>query len=199
MAVSSPSEAPPLVLPVGLGPHRRADYLRLPDEPRCELLYGRFYVSPAPTVLHQVLVTLLGRLLDEIAQGSGGLALVAPVDVALADHSVVQPDLVYVGPARRAVTAERLEGAPDLVVEVLSKGTTRRDRGEKLRLYAESGVQEYWIIDAVERQVEFLVQRNGEFVVVVPSGREYRSPVLPEIRLDLLELWAAVDRRIGGS
>lgn len=186
----------PLVPPAELGPYRRHDYLRLPDQPRYELIYGRFYSSPSPSRLHQVVVTLLWRLLDDIAETTGGAAYVAPLDTTLAEHSVVQPDVLYVGPDRRDVLQDRIVGAPSLVVEVLSSGTTRRDRGEKLRLYAESGVQEYWIVDPTERQIELLVNRDGAFVVMLPQGRAYRSPVLPEIRLDLERLWAELERRL---
>jgi Uma2 family endonuclease len=186
----------PIAPPSELGPHRRKDYEALPDEPRCELIFGRFYVSPSPTSLHQMLVLLLARLLDDIAVASGGLALTAPMDVALDEHSVVQPDLIYLLAEHRDRAVERVEGAPDLVVEVLSPGTARRDRGEKLRLYAESGVREYWIVDPAERQIEFLVNEGGRFVVALPADREYRSPALAELRLDLVALWRAVDERL---
>src|SRR5215472_7519061 len=79
-----------------LGPYRKRDYLALPDEPRCELIYGRFYEMTAPRLRHQVLALILGKHFVEIAFRSGGLAAVAPVDVTLADHSVVQPDVIYV-------------------------------------------------------------------------------------------------------
>jgi Uma2 family endonuclease len=196
MAVAFLTETP-LAPPADLGPYRRRDYEALPDEPRCELIFGRLYVSPSPLVLHQVVALLLHGLLDRIAAARGGLALAAPLDVHLADHSVVQPDVIYVSAARRGIVQERLEGAPDLLVEVLSPGTARRDRGEKLLLYARSDVREYWIVDPKERQIEFLVNEGGRFVVAVPEGTEYRSPVLPEIHLDIAAFWREVDRRLG--
>ena len=124
---------------------------------------------------------------------------VALLDMILADHSVVQPDVIYLNAASRAIIGERLEGAPDLVVEVLSAGTTRRDRGEKLALYAETGIREYWIVDPAERQIEFLVNEGGRFVVALPAGAEYRSQALPELHLDLLALWREVDATLAGS
>ena len=72
------------------------------------------------------------------------------MDVRLADHSVVQPDLIYVSRERSSVLHERIRGAPDLVVEILSPSTARRDLGEKLRLYAESDIREYWIVDPAQ-------------------------------------------------
>jgi Uma2 family endonuclease len=196
MAVALLKE-PPLYPSSDLGPYRRKDYEALPDEPRCELIFGRFYVSPSPLVLHQFVVLLLWRILDEIAVASGGLALVAPLDVHLADHSVVQPDVLYISATRMGIVQRWVEGAPDLLIEVLSPGTFRRDRGDKLALYAQSGIREYWIVDAAERSIEFLVNEEGRFVVALPDGEEYRSRVLPEIHLNIPAFWKEVEDRLG--
>jgi Uma2 family endonuclease len=191
----------PLTPSSELGPYRMADYLALPDEPRCELLYGRFYLLNAPRTLHQVVSFLIHRFLDDLAVALGGFTLASPVDVVLADHSVVQPDVIYMTPERRRTHLGplRITGAPDLVVEVLSPGTVRRDHGEKLRLYAESGVREYWLVDSEIRQIEFLVNCDGRFTVALPFAEVYRSEALPEIALDLAELWRQAELRIPGS
>jgi Uma2 family endonuclease len=195
MTVELLTEAP-LAPPAGLGPYRRRDYERLPDQPRCELLFGRLYVMPSPTLPHQAAAQVLWRHLDDIAREAGGLAYIAPLDVELADHSIVQPDVIYISAGRLATARRRIVGAPDLLVEVLSAGTARRDRGEKLILYAESGVREYWILDQELRQIEFLVNEAGRFVVSLPVAGTYQSQVLPEIRLDVLELWRQVEARL---
>src|ERR1700709_361602 len=117
MAVALLKE-PPISPDSDLGPYRRGDYEALPDEPRCELIFGRFYLSPSPSLLHQSVLILLLKLLDGIAMETGGRMFVAPLDVHLADHSVVQPDLLYVSAARRQILHERVEGAPDLVIEI---------------------------------------------------------------------------------
>jgi len=187
---------PPLAPSSDLGPFRREDYEALPDEPRCELIFGRFYLSPSPSPLHQAVALLLWRRLHEIAVRTGGLALAAPLDIAFAVHSVVQPDVLYFTAARRGVARNRIEGAPDLVVEVLSPGTARRDRGEKLALYAGSSAREYWVVDPLERQIEFMVNEDGRFVVVLPEGGEYHSKALPELHLDLAELWSEVGKML---
>jgi Uma2 family endonuclease len=185
-----------LLTPVStLGPHRRSDFERLPEEPRCELLYGRFYLSPSPSFRHQVVVSYLVQRLGRIARETGGSAVTAPLDVVLADHTVVQPDVLYIAAGRRGVIGERILGAPDLVVEVLSPATARRDRGEKLRAYAELGVREYWLADPEILHVEFLVNRGGRFEVALPLDGIYRSEALPEITLDLADLWREVERR----
>jgi Uma2 family endonuclease len=195
MAVALLKE-PPLAPQTGLGPYRCADYDALPDEPRCELILGRFYLSPAPSPLHQMVTFLLGQHLFAIAKATGGVLFLAPLDVVLADHSVVQPDILYLSAARRGlVQGRRIEGSPDLIVEVLSPGNLRRDQDEKLALYAQSGVREYWIANPVEREFLFLVNREGQFVVVRPTGAEYRSAVVPEVRLDVEAFWREVDEQ----
>lgn len=194
MAIPLRKDAP-LHPPADLGPYRRKDYEALPDEPRYELIYGRFYLSPSPSVLHQLTVGLLYEILIRLALPRGGMALLSPLDVYFEDHSVVQPDILYFSAARRRIARERIEAAPDLVVEVLSPGTARRDQNEKLRLYAEQGVREYWIFDLAERRTEFLVNEDGGFAVTLPEDGVYRSAALPEISLDILEFWREIDRR----
>ncbi|HVR07323.1 MAG TPA: Uma2 family endonuclease [Thermoanaerobaculia bacterium] len=193
-------EEPPLMTPpTGLGPYRVRDYDGLPDEPRCELLYGRLYLMSSPTPLHQVVALQIWRHLDDIAQAAGGNAFGAPLDVELADHSVVQPDVIYLSPGRRELARHRIVGAPDLLVEVLSPGSMGRDWRVKLMLYAESGIREYWIVDPKTRLVEFLVNEGGRFMIAMPAGAKYRSQGLPEVHLDVAELWRQVDSRLPGT
>jgi Uma2 family endonuclease len=191
MSVVYETEAP--IAPRGeLGPYREVDYLALPDEPRCELLYGRLVLMTAPTVRHQRAVGRLLRLLSEYAELGHGEALVSPVDVVLADHSIVQPDLVYVSKTRSSIVRNRIEGAPDLVVEILSPGTARRDLGEKLRLYAESGIAEYWLVDPASKTFEFLENAEGGFRLRLPEGAVYRSTVAAGLSLDLEAFWRSL-------
>ena len=95
-----------------LGPFRKRDYLELPDEPRCELILGRIYVTPSPTFRHQAVTGLLWRRLHEVAQRIGCVAAIAPLDVTLADHSVVQPDVIYVSASRLGIVEDRIEVLP---------------------------------------------------------------------------------------
>jgi Uma2 family endonuclease len=179
--------------PPALGPYRVRDYDQLPDQPRHELVLGRLYVTPSPLPPHQVVSEVLGDLLGPIAKAAGGRMLRAPLDVVLADHSVVQPDFIYFTAARVPSLIKRIEVAPDLVVEILSHGTARFDRSKKRNLYAFSGVKEYWLVDQGRRQIEFLINEAGSFVAAAPVAGRYRSPAIPEIELDVSQLWQLVD------
>jgi Uma2 family endonuclease len=175
-----------------LGPYREADYVALPEEPRCELLYGRFVLMTSPSVRHQRVVLRLAKHLLDIADRTGSEAIIAPMDVRLADHSVVQPDIVFVSRARRGVIQSRIHGAPDLLVEVLSPTTARRDLGEKLRLYGETGVAEYWLVDPGLGTFEFLEHREGAWRLRLPEGAIHRSSVVPGVELDLEAFWRSI-------
>ena len=103
---------------------------------------------------------------------------VVPMDVTLSDDTILQPDLLYIK-SRRHIIKQRVEGPPDLVVEIIS-GDARRDRVEKLDLYARYGVSEYWIVDPQTQLIDFLLNENGRFVVQSPTNDRYQSPKLPE-------------------
>ncbi len=181
--------------PPSLGPYRLRDYDQLPDQPRHELVFGRLYVTPSPFPPHQIVSEVLGQALGRIANAAAGLLLRAPLDVVLANHSVVQPDFIYFSAARLPVVG-RIEVAPDLVVEILSPGTARFDRTRKRNLYASSGVKEYWLVDQGRRQIEFLINAAGSFAAAAPVTVRYRSPVIPEIVLDVSRLWQRVDAEL---
>jgi Uma2 family endonuclease len=185
-------ETEPLLATSELGPYRDADYMALPDEPRCELLYGRLLVTPAPTIRHQRVAVRIIEILIAFANRIGGEAFCAPVDVVLADHSIVQPDAIYVSPARSSILRNRAEGAPDLAVEILSPGTARRDLGPKLRLYADSGVREYWIVDPNLRTFTFLENDGNGFRVRSPEGTLYRSSAIAGLELDVEAFWRTI-------
>jgi Uma2 family endonuclease len=180
---------------VGVGPYRAADYWQLPEGEPIELIKGRLLVSPSPTSPHQTIVVLLVELLSGIARKSGGIVFCAPMDVVLSNDTILQPDVLYVAKERRPIVKRRVEGPPDLVIEVVS-GTDRRDRVEKLDLYARYGVGEYWIVDPESKLIEFLINENGRFVVQSPANDRYQSPRLPEVEIKLSTFWREVDERL---
>lgn len=112
-------------------------------------------MSPTPTPEHQDIAGAAYILLWQTARETGGRAFTAPLDVHFDENSVAQPDALYLAPGSRCVVEEkRLVGPPDLVVEVLSPATVRRDRTVKFLLYERHGVREYWLVDPTHRLVE---------------------------------------------
>jgi Uma2 family endonuclease len=134
-----------------------SDYAALPDDGRrYELHWGEISVTPAPGTRHQGAIVNLISLLNEHVRSRGlGKVFVAPTDCILSNVTVVQPDVLYIAADRLAIISDRgIEGAPTLVVEVLSPSTARLDRDRKMKLYAEHGVPFYWIVDPESRSVE---------------------------------------------
>jgi Uma2 family endonuclease len=181
-----------------VGPYRAADYWQLPEGVPVELIKGRFVVSPSPNVLHQTIIGLLLENLLAAARKTGSKAIVSPMDVTLSDDTILQPDLLYVSKPRRHIIKQRVEGPPDLAIEIIS-GTSRRDRVEKLDLYARYGVAEYWIVEPQAQHIEFLVNESGRFVVQSPVDDRYVSPRLPEIQLQLTSFWREVDQQMSND
>jgi Uma2 family endonuclease len=149
-------------------PYTYEDYRTLPEDMsrRYELLHGELYMVPAPSTRHQrILGNLHLRLRTHADSHRLGEVLLAPVDVILGQGSgreVAQPDIIFIAHARRdIIKLHGIEGAPDLVIEILSAGTAERDRGYKRTLYARYRVPEYWIVDPDARTVEVYVT-SGE-------------------------------------
>ena len=104
--------------------------------------------------------------------------------------------MLYVRKERIDIIRARVEGPPDLVIEIVSPSTSRRDRLDKLRLYAEYGVAEYWIVDPDGRFFEFLVLSDEGYVVQDAQVERYQSPRLPEVVIDQAAFWADVEKML---
>jgi Uma2 family endonuclease len=169
-------------------------YLRMPDDGmRRELLGGDLHVTPAPGPSHQRVVLRLAVLLDAwVRRHALGEVFPAPVDVVLSEADVVQPDLVYVSAGRLdIVTARAIQGAPDLVVEVLSPSTAPLDRGPKLATYARAGVREYWLVDPDMRAAEQHVPEGGAFRPAARAAGDgtFTSPLLSGLSITPADIW----------
>ena len=172
--------------------HTLEDYLSLPDDQRVEMIDGVFYDMAAPTTVHQsVAGFLFKKLLDFVMENKGPcFPFMSPVDVQLDcdDKTVVQPD-VFVVCDRSEYRDGRVWGAPDLVVEVLSPSTRRKDMQLKMYKYAGAGVREYWMVDPEKKLVVQYDLEHLEF----PAIYNFRS-VIPVLiwggacRIDLREM-----------
>jgi Uma2 family endonuclease len=171
-----------------------SDYAALPgDGRRYELNQGELSEIPTPGTQHQRTLLALGARLYEHVRARGlGEVLPAPTDCILSDVTVLQPDIIYVATDRLAIISERgIEGAPTLVVEVLSPSTARLDRDRKMRLYAEHGVPYYWIVDPEARSIEAFALAGAAYT---PAGRVTSEPAaLPpfsDLTLDPASIWS---------
>ena len=177
------------------------DYLGFPDDgKRHELLEGEHMMTPAPSAFHQVVVGELVHAFKSFLAGRAlGMVLTAPIDVILSPTDVVQPDVCFVRQERLAIVTRRgLEGAPDLMVEVLSPTTRQTDETTKLHVYAKRGVGEYWIVDLEERTLRCLrwseagyrPQDERRFA----GGDVLTTALLPGFQLPLDSLFRDLDR-----
>ncbi len=130
------------------------DYLNWLEDERWEVIDGEAYnMSPAPKVKHQRIVSLLDRKLSEKVEDKGCSLFIAPTDVVLDEYNIVQPD-VFVVCEKNRITEDNIQGAPDLIIEVVSPSTELKDRREKKILYERSGVKEYIIVFPEREYVE---------------------------------------------
>ncbi|WP_027718487.1 Uma2 family endonuclease [Desulfovirgula thermocuniculi] len=141
------------------------DYRKLPEGSPYQLIGGKLVMTPAPSPYHQIVAANLGFLLmKHCRENNLGLVLFSPVDVYLEETETYQPDVIFITKERKSIVhKEKINGAPDLVVEVLSPHTAYYDLRKKFRAYERHGVKEYWIVDPEEESVEIFVLREGGF------------------------------------
>lgn len=177
-----------------------ADLLRMPDDgTRYELIDGEAYVIPSPNAKHQTALLQLAIRLQEAIRDRSTL-FIAPLDVVLADDTVLQPDLLLVTPSGRAQIKRGVEGPPDLAVEILSRTSVRRDRGVKRTAYARFGVGEYWLVDLNQQAIEVYHLGPGtkpdyhavRAVRIYRPGEILTTPLLPALALDPGQLFSTL-------
>jgi Uma2 family endonuclease len=170
------------------------DYRNTPDDTRLELLDGDLVVIPAPREIHQrVLMRLAIQLYQAVNDASLGHVYIAPFDVVLSDTNVVQPDLLFVSNERaHIITDENIQGAPDLVIEILSPTSAGRDQTFKRSLYAKYGVKEYWLVDTDASTVTVLQLREQRFeqLGICGAGQSLASPTLGGFTINSDEIFA---------
>ena len=165
-----------------------ADYLALPGDERYELHDGELVLVASPSEPHQRVSKRLALQMLSVEEHGLGQVYYAPLDVILSDTEVVQPDLLFVSQERsHIITHANVQGAPDLVVEILSPSTANRDWTYKRDLYARHGVKELWIVDPDARIVWVMLLRDGDFelVGVYGEGQSFSSSTLESLTIDL--------------
>ena len=167
-----------------------ADYCAMtPEGGGFQLLDGELIEMPSPSHYHQDVAMDIGFPMRLFASDGGiGRVYLAPLDVILSEHDTAQPDVLFISNARRHIFGARvIEGAPDLVVEVLSPSTARYDLGYKMELYARHDVKEYWIADCDAETIRVLLLTDGAFAPAGVYGRgdTLTSPTLPGFSLSI--------------
>jgi Uma2 family endonuclease len=179
----------------GRGNFTYEDLRHTPDDgQRYEVLEGDLIVSPSPKVKHQEIVLRVIRLLDQADRAECGRLLLAPMDVALSPRDVVEPDLLFIAKDRLGiVTEDNVQGAPDLVVEVISEGSRKRDAITKRDLYARYGVRFYWLVDPEEETVRVFELQDGAYgePTTLRAGQQLTCPLFPGITAGVGRLFAA--------
>jgi Uma2 family endonuclease len=170
------------------------DYLELPDDgKRYEIIDGELYMSNTPTTKHQLISgKFFGLLFIYLQSHPIGILMSAPLEVFFSKTNLAQPDVVFICNSRGdIVKPEHVKGAPDLVIEVLSPSTEKRDRTVKLKMYAKFGVQEYWMAKEKTATVEIYRLQKGELVLVARLGKSdvLTSPLFPGLEIPLAEIF----------
>ncbi len=142
------------------------EFEQLPPEAPCQLIEGELVMTPSPTTIHQLISSRLEFWLIQFVEDHGlGLVLDAPLDVYLTDQDIFQPDIIYISNENRSIIQERIKGAPDLAVEILSESTAYLDMKTKKKVYEASGIKEYWIVDPMEHSVEIYFLEDKKYIL----------------------------------
>ena len=168
------------------------EYYRLDDDQRYEIIGGNLLMAPAPDTWHQDWSRGLFRIIDRhVTAQQLGKVFFAPVDVVLDAENTVQPDIVFIATANAGIIQRRaIFGTPDLLVELISPSSVRRDRYDKKELYARFGVKEYWIGDPANKTLEVLTLKEGRYELHCCAEEKGKlvSLVLAGLEFDLVEI-----------
>ncbi|PLR75752.1 Uma2 family endonuclease [Bacillus sp. V3-13] len=176
-----------------------ADYLALDDNVRYEVIDGRVYnMSPAPTTKHQAVQRELLTEFNIYLRGKQCSVFGSPIDVCFADEDNdikkikewVEPDLVVVCDKNK-IQEKRIVGVPDLIIEILSNSTAKKDKIIKFNRYQRAGVKEYWIVDPSNENIDVYLLENGTFKHSGIYFRDDRIPVylFEEFSIDLTNIF----------
>jgi Uma2 family endonuclease len=168
------------------------EYYRLDDDQRYEIIDGNLLMAPAPDTWHQ---SWLGDLYDlfraHVLRNKLGKVFISPIDVVLDPENTVQPDIVFVASAQFSIIQRpAIFGVPDLLVELVSPSSVRRDRYDKKELYSRFGVKEYWIGDPANKALEILTLKNSRYELhcCAEEKGKLTSLLLPGLEFDLSEI-----------
>ncbi len=163
-----------------------------PEESRLELIDGEVYEMPAPNVVHQRLVGNIYMTLRLFLKGKSGEVILSPVDVVLDEGNILQPDIVYTSEPSKV--REKIYGSPELVVEVVSPSTFKRDLTDKMKLYEKHGVKEYWLVFPLEKTIMVyeLKDNSYELLSYATEKGKVKSKVLEGFEMEVEEVFGGL-------
>lgn len=161
----------------------------------CQLINGNLYMTPAPNTQHQRAIRLIYDL--SAKKLAGGEFFFSPTDVFLDDKNIFQPDLLFLSKENKDLISNRgIEGAPDLIIEVLSPSNAYLDRNIKKDIYFEKGVKEYWIVDLANQTLEIYTlsqeDKRKPHLYLVKEGN-VTSTIIPKLKFDIAEVFKAIE------
>ncbi|MCC6545491.1 MAG: Uma2 family endonuclease [Nitrospirae bacterium] len=165
------------------------DYLKTPDDVRYELIEGDLLMTPSPITNHQRISRKIEFLLEKfVTENDLGEIFYAPYDVHFDDENVVQPDILFVSKERSNIIGDKnLQGAPDLVIEILSESNAYRDLIQKKKLYARFGVKEYWIVVPGEKTIDIHILKDKTYQLhkTLEEADTLESQILKGFKMEL--------------
>ncbi len=169
------------------------DYLKTPDDERYELIEGELIMTPSPITEHQrISRKLTVQLSIYVEKYNLGEIFVAPYDVYLDNENVVQPDILFVSKDRLNIIGEKnIQGAPDIVIEIISESNAYRDLVQKKKLYARFQVKEYWIVIPGEELIEIYTLKDNTYMFykTYTKNDTLESPYLQDLRIELKNIF----------
>lgn len=179
------------------GIYTYADYLMWNIKDRVEILKGKiFKMSPAPTISHQGISFNLSGLFFMYFHNKPCKVFASPFDVVLKnkngkEDTVVQPDLCVVCDPEKLADGKRCQGAPDLIIEILSPGNSKKEMVNKYELYEEAGVREYWVVRPDYKEITQFVLENNKYRTLPPivEGTIIHSAIFPELSLQTEDIF----------
>lgn len=170
------------------------DYLKTPDDKRYELINGELLMTPSPIPNHQRISGKLEFMVRKfITENNLGEVFDAPCDVYLDNENVVQPDILFISKERLNIIGEKnIQGAPDLVIEIISENSVYRDMVQKKKLYARFRVKEYWIVIPDEKEIEVYILKDNTYQPYQTYGKAdtLESPALKGLKIVLQEIFS---------